>query len=169
MSTSFDIHHPAPSAPASAVADPMPSTAAPPTVLPPQPVTESAPRDPNGQAIAVPEDIVRAEAGGAGHPGPAAPKASDDAPNVRERQGGLSPTDQGRSSAETKITAAVRRALVGSNSLGFGAKNAKVITIGSKVTLRGSVKSEAEKAEIESLTRSVEGVTEVDNQLEVKP
>jgi hyperosmotically inducible protein len=53
-------------------------------------------------------------------------------------------------------------------SLSFTAKNVKVITVGSKVTLRGPVKSDQEKAAIENAARQATGVTEVDDQLEVK-
>ena len=44
----------------------------------------------------------------------------------------------------------------------------KIITVAGKVTLRGPVKSDAEKATIEAKTKAAAGVTEVDNQLEVK-
>jgi osmotically-inducible protein OsmY len=76
--------------------------------------------------------------------------------------------DQGNSSSETKITADIRKRLVVSSTLSFSGKNVKVITTGSKVTLRGTVKGEQEKAEIEGIARATNGVTEVDSQLEVK-
>lgn len=88
--------------------------------------------------------------------------------NERDRYGTLTPGNQGNSSSETKITADIRKGLMSSKSLSFTAKNAKVITVGSKVTLRGVVKTDAEKAEIESVAKSTPGVGEVDNQLEVK-
>jgi osmotically-inducible protein OsmY len=76
--------------------------------------------------------------------------------------------DQGNSGTETKITAAVRQAMMSDKSLSFTAKNVKVITVGSRVTLRGPVKSEQERASIEALAKRTAGVSEVDNQLEVK-
>lgn len=88
--------------------------------------------------------------------------------NERDRKSTLTPIDQGNSGPELKITAAIRKAMVGSKSLSFNAKNAKVITTGTKVTLRGPVKSDEEKAEIEKVAKATEGVTDVDNQLEVK-
>lgn len=78
-------------------------------------------------------------------------------------------TDQGNRKVEVQISARIRKAMMASNTLSFGAKNAKVITQGTKVTLRGTVKSDAEKNEIEGIARNTNGVTEVDDQLVVKP
>lgn len=88
--------------------------------------------------------------------------------NDRDRHGALTPMDQGNSGNETKITAAIRKGLMGDKSLSFTAKNVKVITVGTKVTLRGPVKSDQEKAAIEALAKQTPGVSEVDDQLEVK-
>ena len=48
------------------------------------------------------------------------------------------------------------------------AKNVKILTVSGKVTLRGPVKSDAERSAVESKAKAAPGVTEVDNQLEVK-
>jgi hyperosmotically inducible protein len=88
--------------------------------------------------------------------------------NARDRHGALTPMDQGKSGAETKITATIRKGIVGEKNLSFTAKHVKVITVGSKVTLRGPVKNDAEKATIESIAKQTAGVNEVDDQLEVK-
>ena len=88
--------------------------------------------------------------------------------NERDRNGAaLTPMDQG-GGKDRDITAAIRRSVVADGSLSFNAKNVKIITVGGKVTLRGPVKSDAEKATIESKAKAATGVTEVDNQLEVK-
>jgi hyperosmotically inducible protein len=76
--------------------------------------------------------------------------------------------DQGTSEGDRKITQLVRQAVVKDRSLSFGAKNVKIITMNGKVTLRGPVKTDAERAAIESAAKNVTGVTHVDNQLEVK-
>jgi osmotically-inducible protein OsmY len=47
------------------------------------------------------------------------------------------------------------------------AQNVKVITLGSKVTLRGPVTSDQAKVAIANIARRTAGVMEVDNQLEV--
>jgi osmotically-inducible protein OsmY len=88
--------------------------------------------------------------------------------NTRDRSGTLTPIDQGNSKAEIAITASIRRGVMSDHALSFTAKNVKVITVGSRVTLRGPVKSDAERTEIENLARQTAGVTDVDDQLEVK-
>jgi hypothetical protein len=87
--------------------------------------------------------------------------------NDRDRHGALTPMDQGGSAAERNITAAIRKGVVGDKSLSFTAKNVKIITTGTKVTLRGPVKTDEERSAIEIRARQTPGVTEVDNQLEV--
>ena len=79
-----------------------------------------------------------------------------------------SATDQGQSNSEVKISARIRKTMMVSKSLSFGAKNVKVITQGDKVTLIGNVKSDAEKNEIEGIAKNTDGVSNVDDQLVVK-
>ena len=69
--------------------------------------------------------------------------------------------DQGNSSNETKITAAIRKRIMGDKALSFGAKNVKVITIGTKVTVRGPVKTDQDRMTIEALAMQAAGVSEV--------
>ncbi len=88
--------------------------------------------------------------------------------NERDRHGTLTPMNQGNSGSETKITASIRKGLMGDKSLSFTAKNVKIITVGSKVTLRGPVNSDQEKAAIEAHAKQTPGVTDVDDQIEVK-
>ena len=88
--------------------------------------------------------------------------------NDRDRHGALTPMDQGNSSSETQITASIRKAVVGDKTLSFTAKNVKIITTGTKVTLRGPVKTDQEKSTIETAARQTSGVTMVDDQIEVK-
>ena len=64
-----------------------------------------------------------------------------------------------------KITQQIRQDLMKDKSLSFTAKNVKIITIDGKVTLRGPVKSDAERSAIEAAARRVTG--NVDSQLEV--
>ena len=80
----------------------------------------------------------------------------------------LTPMDQGGSESDRKITQQIRQAVMKDGSLSFTAKNAKIITIDGKVTLRGPVNSAAERSAIETAAKAVAGVTKVDNQLEVK-
>lgn len=89
--------------------------------------------------------------------------------NERDRDNKtLTPMDQGPSEGDRKITQLIRQAVVKDSSLSFTAKNVKIITIGGKVTLRGPVKTDAERSAIEAEAKNVAGVSQVDNQLEVK-
>ena len=76
--------------------------------------------------------------------------------------------DQSNSSADLKITQAVRQALVKDSELSTTAKNIKVITTNGHVTLRGPVKTAQEKAKIDQLAKSAAGGVQIDNQLDVK-
>ena len=88
--------------------------------------------------------------------------------NVRDKSGAtLTPEDQKESAVDRKITANIRRAVVGDESLSLNAHNVKIITRNGVVTLRGPVESQAEKAKIGKLARKAAGVKRVNNQLEV--
>lgn len=76
--------------------------------------------------------------------------------------------NQGNSVAELKITAGIRRAVMFDSSLGFGARNVQIITMGTKVTLRGLVSSETERGAIEAHARAQAGVTAVDDLIAIK-
>jgi hyperosmotically inducible periplasmic protein len=97
-----------------------------------------------------------------------APDADDTGVNVRDRgTGTLTPEKQGGEAADVKITAAIRRALVKDDSLSVNAHNVKIITRAGIVTLRGPVKSAAERTTIGRLAEKTAGVNRVDNQLEI--
>ena len=88
--------------------------------------------------------------------------------NVRDRDDQNKTTgDQSKNEADRTITQNIRRAVTADDSLSTNAKNVKIITNNGTVTLRGPVKSEKEKAEIEAKAKQVAGVKSVDNQLEV--
>ncbi|MFN0131541.1 MAG: BON domain-containing protein [Phycisphaerales bacterium] len=98
------------------------------------------------------------------------PAPDNTAKNKAERAGDTkTPMDQSESSADIKVTAAIRRAVMDDKSMSMNAQNCKIITDKSGlVTLRGVVNSQTEKDSIEAKAKAVEGVTRVDNQLEVK-
>ena len=76
--------------------------------------------------------------------------------------------DQSNSSADLKITQAIRQALMKDGELSTTAKNVKIITDNGQVTLRGPVKNAQEKAKIDQLARSAAGGAKIDDQLDVK-
>jgi hyperosmotically inducible periplasmic protein len=104
------------------------------------------------------------------HKEEARPAADNTKTNVRDRDmDALTPGDQGESDADRSITVAVRRAVVADDDLTVTAKNVKIITRDGVVTLRGPVRSDAERAVIEGHARAAVGVKQIDNQLEVAP
>ena len=88
--------------------------------------------------------------------------------NVRDRDDASKTAgDQPENDADRTITQNVRKALTDDDALSTDGKNVKVITSDGNVTLRGPVKSEKEKTEIENKAKQIAGVKNVDNQLEI--
>jgi hyperosmotically inducible periplasmic protein len=106
--------------------------------------------------------------------GPARAEQHEAAPdntgkNVRDRdEKTLTPMDQGGSAGDRELTATIRQAIVADDSLSTNAHNVKIITVDGVVTLRGPVKTPAEKATVAALAQKAKGVKRVDNQLEVE-
>ena len=73
---------------------------------------------------------------------------------------------QGRSDID--ITQQIRKSIHDDNSLSTYGHNVKVVTDHGRVTLRGPVRSEDEKNNLQAKAESVVGPGNVDNQLEVK-
>ncbi|HYQ46950.1 MAG TPA: BON domain-containing protein [Polyangiaceae bacterium] len=100
-----------------------------------------------------------------------APRTDADNSRVNQRDrnsAALTPMDQGSSASDRAITQQIRKDLMNDKTLSFTAKNVKVITIDGKVTLRGPVKSEAERSAIEAAARRATGDGgRVDSQLEI--
>ncbi len=97
------------------------------------------------------------------------PAADNTARNERDASGDSKTSgDQSESPEDIKITAAIRRAIVADDSLTMTATNVKIITADGKVTLRGPVKTAAEKTKIAELAKKEAGKATIDNQLEVK-
>lgn len=89
--------------------------------------------------------------------------------NERDRSGETQTSgDQSNSSADLKITQAIRQALMKNSELSITAKNIKVITNNGQVTLRGPVRNAQEKAKINQLAKSAAGDAKIDDQLDVK-
>ena len=90
--------------------------------------------------------------------------------NVRDKSDAtLTPENQVEGDdSDRKITAEIRRAVVGDDSLSLDAQNVKIITLNRVVTLRGPVESEGEKTTIEKLARQAAGVKQVQNELEIE-
>ena len=88
--------------------------------------------------------------------------------NERDQHGAaLTAGDQPENEADLTIAQHVRQEVVKQDALSMNAKNVKIVSVNGVVTLRGPVKSAAEKTEVERIARSTQGVTRVDNQLEI--
>ncbi|MDQ6622765.1 MAG: BON domain-containing protein [Verrucomicrobiota bacterium] len=97
------------------------------------------------------------------------PAVNNTAINKRDKSDqALTSGDQSNSPADIKLTAAIRRAIIADKSLSMTASNIKIITANGKVTLRGPVKTAAEKATAGQIAMKQAGQTPVDNQLEVE-
>ena len=100
---------------------------------------------------------------------PPAPTAPDNTGrNVRDRGGAtLTPGDQSETEADRTLTQRIRQAVVADDALSTTAKNVKIITVNGVVTLRGPVKTMAEKRTIEATAQQLAGADKVDSQLEL--
>jgi osmotically-inducible protein OsmY len=88
--------------------------------------------------------------------------------NVRDRDDKtLTPFDQSESEADRTLTQRIRQAVVDDDSLSTNAKNVKIISVNGRVTLRGPVASEQEKAAIATKAQQIAGADKVDDQLEI--
>jgi hypothetical protein len=104
----------------------------------------------------------------AGTRGDAGYDADNTGKNVRDRDDRtVTPGDQSGSAADRQLTANIRKAIVDDDALSTYAHNVKIVTHDGVVTLRGPVKSEAEKATVVAKAQQVAGVKRVENQLEV--
>jgi osmotically-inducible protein OsmY len=88
--------------------------------------------------------------------------------NVRDRdKEAKTPVDQNENKADVKTTADIRKAVVDSK-MSTDAHNVKIITQDGRVTLRGPVKSEDEKRQIEEIAVRIAGDGNVVNEIEVE-
>ena len=96
------------------------------------------------------------------------PNADNTGKNTRDRDDqSQTATDQSNNPADIKISADIRKKVVGDGSLSMMAKNVKIITVHGAVTLRGPVENDKEKAAIESHAKS-SGAKKISNELEIK-
>jgi hyperosmotically inducible periplasmic protein len=84
-------------------------------------------------------------------------------------QAGPTADQQKTNPSDQAVTQKIRKAIHEDQSLSSYAHNIKVITQDGKVTLRGPVRSEEEKSNLEAKAVSVAGQENVTNQLDVTP
>lgn len=93
------------------------------------------------------------------------------ADNTKKNQEQAAPNadQQKMNSSDRAITQKIRKAIHEDKNLSSYAHNVKVITQDGKVTLRGPVRSEDEKDNIQAKAVAVAGEENVTNQLEIQP
>ena len=102
----------------------------------------------------------------------ATPQPSGDNSKVNQRdQNGSEPTadQQKNNRSDLEITKEIRKSLIGDKSLSTYAHNVKVITQNGKVTLKGPVRSEEEKATVLSKAAQVAGQDNINDDISVVP
>jgi hyperosmotically inducible protein len=77
--------------------------------------------------------------------------------------------DQNNSKEDLVLTAKIRKALMDDRSLSIQARNVKIITQNGAVTLRGAVKSDAEKDAVAAKAREIAGAAMVSDSMTVAP
>lgn len=89
--------------------------------------------------------------------------------NIRDREtGALTPGMQMENEGDLRLTQEVRRIIVSDDSLSPNAKNIKIITRNSVVTLRGVLDNNEERRAINSRIREIRGVRHVEDLTEVR-
>lgn len=92
------------------------------------------------------------------------------APRGAMIRGGSAPTaeNQGTTPVEAETTRKIREALMADPSLSMAAKNITVVTKGQSVTLRGNVKSDAERVAVERIAKKTAGKMSVVNSTQIR-
>ena len=96
-------------------------------------------------------------------------QTAPDNTKTNKDQAGPTADQQKMNPSDRAVTQKIRKAIHEDQSLSSYAHNIKVITQDGKVTLRGLVRSEEEKSNLEAKAVSVAGQENVTNQLDVTP
>ena len=90
--------------------------------------------------------------------------------NKADRANGAVTADQQKENdADRDLAKRIRQAVVGDKSLSTYAHNVKIVAQNGQVTLRGPVRSDAEKTSIEAKATDVAGAGKVTNEITVAP
>jgi hypothetical protein len=118
-------------------------------------------------AVPAPEPTVTVAAPA---PAPAVSPAPVAAPAPGDRAAATPDTPQAPRVNVAQIKSQLRKDLAGDSRLSVAAKQVEILaTSRGKMTIRGTVKTQTERALVESHARHIPGVVEVENQIDVKP
>ena len=84
-------------------------------------------------------------------------------------QGAVTADQQKENPADRDLTKKIRQAVVGDKSLSTYAHNVKIVARDGHVTLKGPVRSDAEKTSIEAKATEIAGAGKVTNEITVAP
>ena len=97
------------------------------------------------------------------------PSADNTKVNKRDQQPNQKTADQQKNNAsDLETTRQIRKAITADDSLSTDAHNVKIITVDGKVTLKGPVRTAAEKAAVFSKAIEIAGAKNVTNQISIK-
>lgn len=89
--------------------------------------------------------------------------------NERDRREGAVTADQQKENeADRALTQKIRKSITDTDGMSTYARNVKIVSRDGKVTLRGPVRTDAEKRQIESIAKTAAGESNVVSELEVK-
>ena len=89
--------------------------------------------------------------------------------NQRDRDGGVTAGDQRMNKEERVLAQKVRKSVYEDKTLSTYAHNVKIFVQGGTVTLKGPVRSAAEREAVEQKAVAVAGAKNVVNQLDIAP
>ena len=111
---------------------------------------------------------ILAIGGGTARAGQAQPPAADNTKANKSANNGVT-ADQGKNNQSDRvIMQKIREAVIADKSLSTYAHNVKIISQNGQVTLKGPVRSEAEKTTIEQKAVDVVGAGKVTNEITIK-
>jgi hyperosmotically inducible periplasmic protein len=84
-------------------------------------------------------------------------------------KGAVTADQQKENDADRDLAKKIRQAVVGDKSLSTYAHNVKIVAQNGQVTLRGPVRTEAEKTSIEAKATDIAGAGKVTNEITVAP
>jgi len=121
------------------------------------------------KSLAVSLSVVALSLGSAHSSGAQQPAPDNTKVNKRDQQPTQKTADQQKNNrSDLETTRQIRKVIVDDDSLSTDAHNVKIITVDGKVTLKGPVRTAAEKAAVFSKAVEIAGAKSVINQISVK-
>ena len=98
-----------------------------------------------------------------------AQQTAPDNTKVNKAKGAVTAEDQKENAADRELAKKIRQSVVGDKSLSTYAHNVKIVVQNGQVTLKGPVRSDAEKTAIAAKATEIAGAGRVTNEITVAP